>query len=82
MIFNKEKGYFWLNIIVLVLLVLGLMFVCKKTSSTQELIDGIEAIDSTNTYTKVYYDTEISNLKKKNKANRRRMKKKRKRNKE
>lgn len=64
---SKEKAFRILNVIILGLIIGLMFFVCKKSDHTKELVDGIEAIDSTNTYSKVYYDTEISNLKKKNK---------------
>lgn len=63
---NKEKAFKILNVIILGLIIGMMFFVCKKSDHTKELVDGVEAIDSTNTYSKVYYDTEISNLKKKN----------------
>jgi hypothetical protein len=64
---SKEKAFKILNVIILGLIIGMMFFVCKKSDHTKELVDGVEAIDSTNTYSKVYYDTEISNLKKKNK---------------
>ena len=64
---RKEKAFKILNVIILGLIIGMMFFVCKKSDHTKELVDGVEAIDSTNTYSKVYYDTEISNLKKKNK---------------
>ena len=64
---SKEKAFKILNVIILGLIIGMVFFVCKKSDHTKELVDGVEAIDSTNTYSKVYYDTEISNLKKKNK---------------
>ena len=63
---SKEKAFKILNVIILGLIIGMMFFVCKKSDHTKELVDGVEAIDSTNTYSKVYYDTEISNLKKKN----------------
>ena len=63
---SKEKAFRILNVIILGLIIGMMFFVCKKSNHTKELVDGVEAIDSTNTYSKVYYDTEISNLKKKN----------------
>lgn len=64
---SKEKAFKILNVIILGLIIGMMFFVCKKSDHTKELVDGVEAIDSTNTYSKVYYDTEISNLRKKNK---------------
>jgi hypothetical protein len=63
---SKEKAFKILNVIILGLIIGMMFYVCKKSDHTKELVDGVEAIDSTNTYSKVYYDTEISNLKKKN----------------
>ena len=39
----------------------------KRTNNTRDIIENIEYVDSTNTFNKIYYDTQISNLKKKNK---------------
>jgi hypothetical protein len=64
---SKEKAFKILNVIILGLIIGMMFFVCKKSDHTKKLVEGVEAIDSTNTYSKVYYDTEISNLKKKNK---------------
>ena len=58
------------SVINIALFIITLVFgtiAIKRTNNTRDIIENIEYVDSTNTFNKIYYDTKISNLKKKNK---------------
>ena len=58
------------SVINIALFIITLVFgtiAIKRTNNTRDIIENIEYVDSTNTFNKIYYDTQISNLKKKNK---------------
>ena len=57
-----------ITVLTILLIAIGLLcFTQYKLAQTKKKIDEIEFKDSTNTYNKVYYETSIKELKKKNK---------------
>lgn len=65
----KDKKAFFCTLANVILFVATIVFgaiAIKRTNNTRNLIDNVEFIDSTNKFNKIYYDTTINNLKKKN----------------
>lgn len=62
----KEKCI--LIMIALFLVIIGTLYFSRtELKKSEKLVEEIEYIDSTNTYNKIYYEKEISSLRKKNK---------------
>lgn len=64
-IFKEKCFYISLGFIIVGALVV--FFSMKQVKEAQRLVEEVEYIDSTNTYNKIYYEGEISDLRKENK---------------